>query len=145
MEIPQLYRPNLLFTDFLTTDCVTTELTSKPVSDSVENTVHCCTPYFPWERVCWRRRYPVTANYTCLLRICCLAVNVVSLFASWWLPNNDSIRFSTYYRFRRHNSCLNCIYLYCFSLQHVSAIYGHHEVNNFTLTLYLFCSYLYIG
>jgi hypothetical protein len=41
---------------------------------------------FPWERVCLQRRYPVTAAYTCLLRICCLAANVVSLFVSRSLP-----------------------------------------------------------
>jgi hypothetical protein len=28
---------------------------------------------FPWEHVCLRRRYSVTATYTCLSRICCLA------------------------------------------------------------------------
>jgi hypothetical protein len=44
---------------------------------------------FPWERVCLRRRYSVTATYTCLLRISCLA-DVVSLFVSWSLPSKRS-------------------------------------------------------
>jgi hypothetical protein len=40
---------------------------------------------FSWERVCLRRRYPVMALYTCLLRICYLVVNVVlrSLPSNW--------------------------------------------------------------
>jgi hypothetical protein len=49
---------------------------------------------YPWERVCLRRCYPVTVAYTCLLRICCLAANDVSLFVSRSLPSNRSTRYS---------------------------------------------------
>jgi hypothetical protein len=37
---------------------------------------------FPWEHVCLRRSYLVTAGYTCLIIICCLTADVVSLFVS---------------------------------------------------------------
>jgi hypothetical protein len=43
-----------------------------------------------------RRRYPVTAAYTYLLRICCLAANVVSLFVLRSLPSNGSTRYSMF-------------------------------------------------
>jgi hypothetical protein len=42
----------------------------------------------------FRGHYPVTAAYTCLLRICFLAVNIVSLFVSRLLPCNSSTRYS---------------------------------------------------
>jgi hypothetical protein len=47
-------------------------------TDFVENTVHCCSPIVSMG-TCLRSRYSVTAAYTCLLRICCLAANI-SLF-----------------------------------------------------------------
>jgi hypothetical protein len=49
---------------------------------------------FPWKHVCLRRRYSVTAAYTCLLKICCLAADVVSLFVWRSLPSNGSRRYS---------------------------------------------------
>jgi hypothetical protein len=68
-------------------------------TDRIENTVHFLLQQFPWERVCLRRRYSATATYTCLLRICCLAADVVSLFVSRSLPSNGSTRYNiTYYR-----------------------------------------------
>jgi hypothetical protein len=54
---------------------------------------------FSWECVCLKRRYPVTAAYACLLRFCCLATNVVSLFVSRSLPNNESTRNSILFQF----------------------------------------------
>jgi hypothetical protein len=45
---------------------------------------------FPWERVGLQRRCPVTVAYTCLLRMCCLATDVISLFVSGSLPSNGS-------------------------------------------------------
>jgi hypothetical protein len=41
-----------------------------------------------------RRRYPVTAVYTCLLRISYLAKDVVLLFVSRSLPSNGSTRYN---------------------------------------------------
>jgi hypothetical protein len=49
---------------------------------------------FLWEHVCLRRYYTVTAAYTCSLRICCLAADVVSLFFSRSLPSNGSTRYN---------------------------------------------------
>jgi hypothetical protein len=46
------------------------------------------------------------------------------------------------YRFRQHNSCINWTNLHCCNLQHVSAIYGHHQVSHFTFTLYFLCYFL---
>jgi hypothetical protein len=43
----------------------------------------------------FRSRYLGTAAYTCLLRLCCLAADVVSLFVSSSLPSNGSTRYST--------------------------------------------------
>jgi hypothetical protein len=45
---------------------------------------------FPWKRVYLRRRYRATTAFTCLLNICCLAANVVSLFVSRSLSGNSS-------------------------------------------------------
>jgi hypothetical protein len=41
-----------------------------------------------------RRRYPITAAYTCLLRIWCIVANVVLLFVSRSLPSNGSARYN---------------------------------------------------
>jgi hypothetical protein len=41
-----------------------------------------------------QRRYSLTAEYTYLLRICCLTVDVVSLFVSRSLPSNGSARYN---------------------------------------------------
>jgi hypothetical protein len=65
-------------------------------TDRVENTVHCCTPINSRECVCLWRRYLVTAAHSCLLRICPLAADVVSLFVSRSLPSNGSIRYSIF-------------------------------------------------
>jgi hypothetical protein len=42
----------------------------------------------PWEHVCLWRHYSVMAAYVCLLRICCLAADAVSLSVSRSLPRN---------------------------------------------------------
>jgi hypothetical protein len=57
---------------------------------------------FPWEHVCLRRHYSVMAAHTCLLRICCLAVDVVSLFGLRSLPSNESTHYS-YYVYWKHD------------------------------------------
>jgi hypothetical protein len=41
-----------------------------------------------------RRRYPVTIAYTCLLRFCYLAADVVLLFVSRPLPSNGTTRYN---------------------------------------------------
>jgi hypothetical protein len=58
-----------------------------------EHTVHCYTPIVSVEHLCLRRRYAVRAAYTFLLSICCLAADVVSLFASKSLPSNGTTRY----------------------------------------------------
>jgi hypothetical protein len=63
-------------------------------SRSVKGTFIIVLQSYPWERVCLRRCYPVKVAYTSLLRICCLAKNVVSLFVSRSLPSNRSTRYS---------------------------------------------------
>jgi hypothetical protein len=46
-------------------------------------------------RICFlRSRYPATAAYTCLLKICCLATNFVSLSVSRSIPSNDCTRYN---------------------------------------------------
>jgi hypothetical protein len=46
------------------------------------------------------------ATYTCLLRICCLGVDVVSLFVSRSLPSNGSTHYIVLYLFTHvHNFC----------------------------------------
>jgi hypothetical protein len=50
--------------------------------------------WFPWERICLRRRYPVTAAYISLLKICCLAASFISLFISRSIPSNGSTRYN---------------------------------------------------
>jgi hypothetical protein len=78
----------LLLTDSLATHC------------PIDNTDRVETPFivvlqsFVWEQVCLRRRYSVTTAYTCLLRISCLAADVVSLFVFRSLPSNGSTRYS---------------------------------------------------
>jgi hypothetical protein len=75
---------------------LTTKLVSVIISQlgPRENTVlPLLLQWFLWERVCLRRRYPVTAVYTCILEICCLAANVVSLFVSRSLPSNGCARY----------------------------------------------------
>jgi hypothetical protein len=49
---------------------------------------------FSLELVYLRRSYPVTAAYTCLLKICCLAANVALFFVSRSLPSNGSTRYN---------------------------------------------------
>jgi hypothetical protein len=51
--------------------------------------------FFPWECVSLRSRYPVTAQYACLLKICYLAADIVSLFVSRALSNNGCTRYNT--------------------------------------------------
>lgn len=51
---------------------------------------------FPWERVCLQRRYSVTDMYACLLRICYVTANVISLFVSRPLPSKGSTRYNTF-------------------------------------------------
>jgi hypothetical protein len=77
-------------------------LTSKRASYNISAPTSQKTPVivllqsFPLERVCLRRCYAVTTAYTCLLRNCCLAANVVSLFVSRSLPSDGSSRCSIY-------------------------------------------------
>jgi hypothetical protein len=67
--------------------------------DSVENMFIVVLQRFPWQHVCLRRRYLVTPMYSCLLRICGLAADVVSLFVSRSLPSNG---------YTRHNILWDC-------------------------------------
>jgi hypothetical protein len=53
---------------------------------------------------CLRKRYSVTAEYICLLRICCLAADAVSLS----LPSNGSILYNVYIY----------IYIYIYAFPH---------------------------
>jgi hypothetical protein len=94
----QRHRLSLLFTDSLTTlnSCSNCPPYNIWATDRVENTVHFCTSIFPWEHVCLRRRYSETAAYSCLLRICCLAADVVWLSVSRSLPSNGSLCYNTF-------------------------------------------------
>jgi hypothetical protein len=56
--------------------------------DHVKNAVRRCIPIMG-------RHYSVTAAYTCLLRICCLAADAVSFLPSRSLPCNGSTRYSS--------------------------------------------------
>jgi hypothetical protein len=69
------------------------------------NTVHYCTPSISLGTCLFRGHYPVTAvyTYTRLLRICCLAGNVVSLFVSSSLPSNGSTCYNIIQRTKRNS------------------------------------------
>jgi hypothetical protein len=86
--------PSLLFTDSLAIDFLApVVLLITPWHEPTENTaLLLLLQLFPWERVCLRRRYSVTAAYTCLLRICCLVADVL-LFVLRSLPSNRSTRY----------------------------------------------------
>jgi hypothetical protein len=89
---------SLLSEEYLTTHC--TELNSKvvplitPRHGPTENAaLLLLLQSLPWENVCLRRRYSVTAAYTCSLRICCPATDV-SLFVSRSLSSNGTTRYN---------------------------------------------------
>jgi hypothetical protein len=62
--------------------------------DCVEDTVHCCIPIISLGTGLFVKALLITAVYTCLLRICSLAADVVSLFFPRSLPSNGSICYS---------------------------------------------------
>jgi hypothetical protein len=59
-------------------------------TDNGENTAHCCAPVVSVGIWLLRSSYSVTTPYIPLLKICCLAVDVVSLFVSPSLHSNGS-------------------------------------------------------
>jgi hypothetical protein len=67
-----------------------------------------------------------------------LLLQQLCVYLHGWVCVNK--RVITYCEFHQCSSCINCPNLYFFSL-HVLAIYGHHQVNNFTFTLCFFCSF----
>jgi hypothetical protein len=66
--------------------------------------------------------HPLTAPYSCHRRY------VVSILTS---PLNNKLQDPMYYRFRQHNSYINCVNLYCFYFTTRFDHLGHHEVNHF--------------
>jgi hypothetical protein len=62
--------------------------------DHMENTAYLLLPQSsPWEHACPQWCQPATTAYTCLLQICCLAANVVSLSVSRSLSSNGYTRY----------------------------------------------------
>jgi hypothetical protein len=93
----QLHRLRFLFTDSLT-NLLTSKLVSVITSRHGPRRKHrssVVVQLFPWEHVCLPSRYSVMTPYIRLLKICCLAADVVSLFVSRSLPRNGSTRYNT--------------------------------------------------
>jgi hypothetical protein len=71
---------------------------SKPLGTDQQKTPFTVVlPSFPWEHVCFWGSHPVMAAYTCLLKICCPAVNVVSWVVLRSLPSNGSTHYTWQY------------------------------------------------